>query len=187
MMLCSCGTGVAYFCYIFRNWCPEIFMGSSRLSLLPFLTGISSYVWLTSVWFGLLLCWKIFMITTTLIIVLYLLFCLFCCREAAVSGRPGCWFLFLCNTWENSSFSASTGESNSLQSYGHLPEYITLLEGFEGFCLFVFTWDLALSYLNTLWKKLSVVWIHQPLIYTASRVSYLQGRGFQDLVGFLWR
>lgn len=84
-----------------------------------------------------------------LLLLLLLLFCTFSfvyfaglvcsCHEAAVTGRPGCWFPLLCNSWENSSLSASTGESNSLQLCGHLPEYITLLEGFGVFCLFVFT------------------------------------------------
>lgn len=48
MMLCSCSAGVAYFCSLFRNWCLEIFMGSSRLSLLPFLSHINSC--LTDLW-----------------------------------------------------------------------------------------------------------------------------------------
>lgn len=83
-----------------------------------------------------------------LLLLLLLLFCTFSfvyfaglvcsCHEAAVTGRPGCWFPLLCNTWENSSLSDSTGESNSLQLRGHLPEYITCWKVLGFFvCLFL--------------------------------------------------
>lgn len=61
MWLCSGGSGVACFCYLFRNWFPETFRGSHRLSLLPFLTGISSlFDWPLTEWSSLLHCQKIF-------------------------------------------------------------------------------------------------------------------------------
>lgn len=112
-MLCTCGAGVAYFCCLFRNWCPEIFMGSSRLSLFLFLTGISSYVWLTSEWFSLLLCWKIFIITTTLIIILYLCFCLFCWAGLQLLWSSGYW-----KTWLLISFAVQhLGKQQPLSQY----------------------------------------------------------------------
>lgn len=105
-----------------------------------------------------------------LLLLLLLLFCTFSfvcftglpcsCHETAVTGGPDCWFSLLCNTWENSSLSASTGESNSLQLHGHLPKYITLLEGFGVFLfacfylrpcskLFKYTLEKAICSLNT--------------------------------------
>lgn len=145
------------------TWCCALVVLELPISATSLRTGVLRYLWgapgfpfsFFSLASALMFDWSLgdsvcyYVGRFLLLLLLFLLFCTFAfvcfaglacsCREAAVTGRPGCWFPLLCSTWENSSLSTSTGESNSLQLHGHLPEYITLLEGFGVFCLFVFT------------------------------------------------